>query len=89
MSEQTVWEEVKTAGRGAFAALRSAIHEGNVRRVIVRNARGEPVLDLPVTVGVVGAALLSSWVAVGVLAALVTGCKLEVERAVEQKPTAG
>jgi len=60
--------------------VKSLLHEGNVRRIIVRDDEGHVLLELPVTAGLVGA-LLAPWLAaVGAIAALVTRCNISVER---------
>ena len=60
--------------------VKSLLHEGNVRRIIVRDEEGHVLLELPVTTGLVGA-LLAPWLAaVGAIAALVTRCNISVER---------
>ena len=56
------------------------IREGNVRNIIVKNAQGQTILVVPLTVGVVGAALLPVWAAIGAVAALVADCTIEVEK---------
>ena len=56
------------------------IREGNVRNVIVKNPQGQTILVVPLTVGVVGAALLPVWAAIGAVAALVADCTIEVEK---------
>jgi len=60
--------------------VKGLLHEGNVRRIIVRDDEGHVLLELPVTAGLVGA-LLAPWLAaVGAIAALVTRCNISVER---------
>ena len=56
------------------------IREGNVRNIIVKNPQGQTILVVPLTVGVVGAALLPVWAAIGAVAALVADCTIEVEK---------
>ena len=56
------------------------MHEGNVIRVIVKDAMGKTLLEIPATVGVVGVVLAPWLAALGVIAALVTNCKIVVER---------
>jgi hypothetical protein len=56
------------------------VHEGNVRRVLIRNAEGQVIVEFPLTVGVVGAALAPMWAAVGAIVALVADCTIEIER---------
>ena len=60
--------------------VKELIREGNVRRVIIRNAQGRVLLDMPLNAGVVGAALLPFWVAVGGIVALAKDFTIHVER---------
>ena len=60
--------------------VKELIHEGNITKIIVKNEKNETLVEIPVTVGVIGA-LLVPWMAVlGVIAAMVTRCKIVVER---------
>ena len=56
------------------------LHEGNVTQVIVKDEAGKTLLEIPTTVGVVGVVLVPWLAALGVVAALVTNCKIVVER---------
>ena len=56
------------------------INEGNARNLILKNAQGHTLIVVPLTVGVVGAALLPVWAAIGAIAALVADCTIEVEK---------
>ncbi|HEU4642519.1 MAG TPA: DUF4342 domain-containing protein [Gemmatimonadaceae bacterium] len=79
-TEQGRTEEVRVGGEGLLATVKRLVREGNVRRVIIKNAEGRTVLDFPLTAGVVGAALLPFWAAVGGLAALAAHYTIYVER---------
>ena len=81
-------EEIKVTGRKLKGTLKALVREGNVRRVVVKNASGRTLLDVPLTAGVVGAALLPFWAAVGGLAALAARYTLVVERIDQPKPPA-
>lgn len=63
--------------------LKQLVHEGNVRNIVLKNAEGQTLIVVPLTVGVVGAALIPVWAAIGTVAALVADCKIEVERRAE------
>jgi len=52
--------------------IEELIHEGNVRRVIVKDARGVTFIEVPLTIGLVGVALVPVWAAIGAIAALVS-----------------
>lgn len=73
-------EEVHVSGNNLLSTVKRIVREGNVRRVIVKNAQGRTVLDFPLTAGVVGAALLPFWAAIGGIAALAAHYTIVVER---------
>ena len=73
-------EDLKVEGEQLLAKVKELIHEGNIRRVIVKDNEGTTLLEVPLTLGVAGAALLPSLAAVGAIAALVTDCSIAVER---------
>jgi hypothetical protein len=81
-------EEQQVSGNQLLGTLKRIVREGNVRRVVVKNASGRTLLDVPLTAGVVGAALLPFWAAVGGLAALAARYTLVVERIDQPKPPA-
>ena len=60
--------------------MKEIVREGNVRRIVIKNEEGEQVIEIPLTVGVVGAILLPALAAIGAVAALLSKCTIEVER---------
>jgi hypothetical protein len=82
MPKQSAWETIKVQGGQVVEELRKLLHEGNVRRVIVRQ-KGRTVAEFPLTVGLVGAVVAPVLAAIGALAALLADCSIDVERAVE------
>ena len=81
---QKLCEEHNVSGERLVARVKELIREGNVRRIIVKNEDGETIMELPLTVGVVGALLLPAFVALGAIAALAAHYTLEVERQVAE-----
>lgn len=73
-------EEFKVTGGKLMAKLRELIHEGNVRRIVLKNPEGRTLLDMPLNAGIAGAALLPFWAAVGAVAVLATDYSILVER---------
>lgn len=73
-------EEIKVAGDKLKATLKKLIREGNVRRVIVRNATGRTLLDMPLSAGLAGVVLLPFWAAVASIVALAKEFTIVVER---------
>jgi hypothetical protein len=83
-----VTEEHLTRGEKLETKVRELIEAGNVRRIAIKNEEGRTLVELPLTVGVVGVLLAPAWAAVGAIAAVVSDCSIEVERA-EPRSAAG
>jgi hypothetical protein len=79
MAEKTFTESFRVAGEQLVDAVKRLFHEGNVRRVIIKH-EGNTVVELPLTVGVIGAVLAPVLAAVGAIAAALKECTVEVER---------
>lgn len=79
MSETTYKESFKVAGQQLVDAVKKIIHEGNVRRVIIKHG-DHTVAEFPLTVGVIGAVLAPVLAAVAAIAAATQECTVEVER---------
>lgn len=73
-------EEFRISGDELLAKVRELVHEGNIRRLIIRNDAGTTLVEIPLTVGLVGVALLPVWAAIGAIAAIATDCTIVVER---------
>ena len=80
---ETFTESFKVAGNQLVDAVKKLLHEGNVRRVIIKQ-EGKTVVEFPLTVGVIGAVFAPILAAVGAIAAVITECTVEVERQVMQ-----
>ncbi len=76
------WETFKVKGEDLLKFVKKLIHEGNVRRVIIRQG-SRTVVEFPMTVGLVGALAAPGLAALGAAAALLTECTIEVERDAE------
>jgi hypothetical protein len=59
---------------------KTLIHEGNVRRLLVKNAEGVTLIEVPLTVGVVGAVLVPVWAAIAAIAAMVVDATVVIEK---------
>ena len=73
-------EEFRVAGEQLVAKLKELLHEGNIRRIIIKDKDGRTLIEIPLTLGVVGAILLPVWAAIGAIAALVTEATIVVEK---------
>ncbi len=81
MQERTIWETIRIQGGEIVEKLKQIIHEGNARRVVIK--QGDRVIaEFPLTAGVVGTLLAPVLAAIGALVALLKDCTIEVEREV-------
>jgi hypothetical protein len=80
MTSPTQTEEHQVSGPNLVARAKEIIHEGNVRRLIVKNDQGHTVIEVPLTAGVVGALIAPALAALGAIAALAAHYTLVVER---------
>jgi hypothetical protein len=84
MSEQKVrTEEFQVSGDRLVAKIKELVHEGNIRRFTIKNEDGRTLVDIPLTVGVVGVIVAPQLAAIGAIAALVTHCTIVVEKVEE------
>jgi hypothetical protein len=77
---RTRTEEFHVSGDDILRKVREIFDAGNARRIIIRTEQDHTLLEIPVTLALVGALLAPVLAAVGALAALVTKCKIVVER---------
>lgn len=75
-------EKIRVFGEDLLKKVKELIQEGNVRRISIKDKSGKTIVEFPLTLGVVGAAIAPVLAAVGALAALVTECTLTIEREV-------
>lgn len=73
-------EEFVVDGEEVLAKIKALIKEGNIRRIIIKDLDDKTLIEIPLTVGVVVAVLAPVLAAVGALAAIVTKCKIIVEK---------
>ena len=84
---KTCWESFKAESAALPGRLKTLVHTGNVRRVVVEH-KGKTVAEFPVTAGVVGVVLAPVLAAVGALVALLEDCTIHVEQAADAVPDA-
>jgi Domain of unknown function (DUF4342) len=77
-------EELPVLGEQLLTRVRELVHEGNVRRIIIKQ-EGHTILEIPLTIGVVGVILQPALVAIGAIGALMAQCSIEVIRT--ERPT--
>jgi Domain of unknown function (DUF4342) len=82
-------EEVQVLGRDLVDKVKSLVHEGNVRRIIVRDEHGNTFVEIPVTVAAVGAVLAPVLAALGAISALVAKFTIVIVRTETKPPEPG
>ena len=73
-------EEYKVSSEDLVKTVKKIIHEGNVTRIIIKDEKGKVLLEIPVTVGVIGFVIAPWLAALGVIGAFVTNCTIVVEK---------
>lgn len=73
-------DEFSVKGEELLSKVKELVREGNVRRIIIKDEHGKTIVEIPLTVGVVGVLLAPALAAVGAVAALVADCTISVER---------
>ena len=82
MSEKSHTEEFRVEGEKLIAKIKELLHEGNIRRIIIKDKDGKTVMEIPMTLGVVGVLLAPQLAAIGAIAALVSEATVVVEKSV-------
>ena len=77
---KTFFEEVRVLGNELVDKVKALVHEGNVRRIIIKNDQGHTFMEIPVTVAAVGLVLAPVLAAVGALAAMAAHFTVVVEK---------
>jgi len=78
---KVVYEEVKVLGKELVDKVGELIREGNVRRIIVKDEKGNTFVEIPLTIATVGVIAVPVLAALGTMAALFAHFTLVVEKA--------
>lgn len=73
-------EELKIDGHELLKKVKELVHEGNARKITIKDDSGKSLIEIPLTIGAIGAVLVPVFAAVGAIAALVTKCTIVVEK---------
>ena len=73
-------EELKVKGSEIIEVVKKILHEGNVRRVIIKDEEDNTVLEIPISVGIIGAIVAPVLAAIGGIAALAKSYKIQIIR---------
>jgi DNA-binding Lrp family transcriptional regulator len=80
VEKTTRTEELKITGEELLTTVKELVRQGNIRRITVKNREGKTLVEIPLTLGVVGTLLIPTLAALGAVAALVAECSIVVER---------
>jgi hypothetical protein len=80
MALHDIVEEIQVFGHDLVEQVKTLIHEGNVRRIIIKDEHGHTFVEIPVAVAAVGIILAPVLAAVGAISALVAKFTIVVER---------
>jgi hypothetical protein len=73
------WDTFRVSGDDLLRRVKEILHEGNVRRIVVKQGT-RTIVEFPVTVGVLGAVAAPALAGLGAIAALLSECTIVVER---------
>ena len=79
-------ETTRVRGEALAGRVKALVHEGNVRRITIRNDEGHTVIEIPVTAGVVAAVAAPMLVGVAAIAALANSWEIQIDRAPVRTP---
>ena len=83
-STETKEKEFVVSGSDLLDKLKELFHQGNIRHIIIRNESGKTLIELPLTIGILGVALIPAYAAVAAIAALAVKCSIEVKTSEDQ-----
>lgn len=83
-STESKEKEFKVSGSDLLDKIKELFHQGNIRHIIIRNESGKTLIELPLTIGVLGVALIPAYAAVAAIAALAVKCSIEVKTTQDQ-----
>lgn len=80
MPEKFRTEEFKVDGGKLVAKIKELIHEGNIRKIIIKDKDDKTLMEIPMTFGIVGVLLAPQLAAIGAVAALLTEATVVIEK---------
>jgi hypothetical protein len=83
MEEKVHTEEFHVKGDEIMAKVKELVHEGNIRRLVIKNEEGKTLVEIPLILGVVGVLVAPQLAALGAIAALLTHGSILIEKIVE------
>ena len=78
-SSESKENEFKVSGSDLLEKVKELIHQGNIRHMLIKNESGKTLIEIPLTMGILGVALIPAYAAVAAIAALAVKCSIEVK----------
>ncbi|MCD4774810.1 MAG: DUF4342 domain-containing protein [Candidatus Aegiribacteria sp.] len=79
MTDSSESKEFKVSGSDLLEKMKELVHQGNVRHILIKNEAGKTLIEIPLTMGILGVALIPAYAAVAAIAALAVKCTIEVK----------
>lgn len=79
MTDSSESNEFKVSGSDLLERMKEIVHQGNVRHILIKNEAGKTLIEIPLTMGILGVALIPAYAAVAAIAALAVKCTIEVK----------
>ena len=79
MNDSSESNEFKVSGSDLLEKMKTLVHQGNVRHILIKNEAGKTLIEIPLTMGILGVALIPAYAAVAAIAALAVKCTIEVK----------
>jgi hypothetical protein len=83
----SVFEEIKVQSRDLVDQVKRLFHEGNVRRIVIKDEKGHTFMEIPLTIAAIGVIAAPLFAAIGAIAALVSNFTVVIERSEPDEPT--
>ncbi|MGV8874493.1 MAG: DUF4342 domain-containing protein [Rhodococcus sp. (in: high G+C Gram-positive bacteria)] len=81
-------DTLHVSGATLTETVKKLLHDGNIRRIVVKNDQGHTIIEIPVTAGIAVAIVAPVLVAVAAIAAVLGDCTIEVHRIDDELPAA-
>lgn len=78
-SSESTDKEFNVSGSDLLKKLKEIVHQGNIRHILIKNESGKTLIELPLTMGILGVAIIPAYAAVAAIAALAVKCTIEVK----------
>jgi hypothetical protein len=79
-NEETNQESFKVSGKELLSRIKDIYKEGNARKIIIKNEKGEIIKELSLKMGTIGLVLAPKLAAIGAIAAVAKDWTIIIEK---------